>query len=138
MRDKRCLPLCQTSFIYSFCLSLRGPKLSSFSISEKLIMAFRGVLSSWDILAKNRLLVRLAISATSFARRVSFRLLSNLSLISQLKINKIFQTDHAKTILQIARNTCIGIRNKFKKDVTFITEAGKKSAFDAIIPLNIP
>ena len=59
------------SFRYSSCLSLSSPNMRSASTSENPMMAFSGVRSSWDMLARNSDLWRLAAS--------SWRLLSAIS-----------------------------------------------------------
>ena len=57
---------------YSACLSLSSPNIRSSSASEKPMTAFSGVRSSWDILARNSLLWRLAISSSSVRARSSW------------------------------------------------------------------
>ena len=59
------------SFRYSSCFSFSSPNIRSVSTSEKPMMAFSGVRSSWDMLARNSDLCRLAAS--------SWRLLSSIS-----------------------------------------------------------
>jgi hypothetical protein len=59
------------SFRYSACFSLSSPNIRSVRTSEKPMMAFRGVRSSCDMLARNSDLWRLAAS--------SCRLLSSIS-----------------------------------------------------------
>src|SRR5437867_2377921 len=49
---------------YSSCLSLMSPNIRSSSTSENPITAFSGVRSSWDMLARNSDLCRLAISSS--------------------------------------------------------------------------
>ena len=60
-------PLTSTLLMYLVCFSFSSPKVWSHRISEKPIMALRGVRSSWLILARNSLLVRVAVSAASLA-----------------------------------------------------------------------
>src|SRR5713101_7540365 len=48
------------SFRYSSCFSFSSPNMRSVSTSEKPMMAFNGVRSSWDMLARNSDLCRLA------------------------------------------------------------------------------
>ena len=59
------------SFRYSSCFSFSSPNIRSSSTSEKPMIAFSGVRSSWDMLARNSDLCRLATS--------SWRLLSAIS-----------------------------------------------------------
>ena len=59
------------SLRYSACLSLSSPNIRSISTSEKPMIAFSGVRSSCDMLARNSDLCRLAAS--------SWRLLSSIS-----------------------------------------------------------
>src|SRR5262245_35421744 len=61
------------SFEYSSCFSLRSPNMRSDSTSEKPMMAFRGVRSSWDMLARNSDLWRLAASRWRFAASSSLK-----------------------------------------------------------------
>jgi len=42
-----------TLLTYCFCFAFSGPKVSSNSTSEKPLIELSGVLSSYDILAKN-------------------------------------------------------------------------------------
>ena len=71
MSDSRCRPDSRMSARYSACLSLISPNMRSASTSEKPMIALSGVRSSCDMLARNSLLCRLAIS--------SCRLLSSIS-----------------------------------------------------------
>ena len=59
------------SFRYSSCFSLSSPNIRSDSTSEKPMIAFSGVRSSWDMFARNSDLCWLATS--------SCRLLSSIS-----------------------------------------------------------
>ena len=54
------------------CLSLSSPKLPSSNRSEKPMTEFRGVRSSWLMVARNSLLVLFAASALIFASISSF------------------------------------------------------------------
>jgi hypothetical protein len=71
IRESRCLPEDRMSCSYSACFSFTSPNIRSASTSEKPRIAFSGVRSSWDMLARNSDLWRLAAS--------SFRLLSAIS-----------------------------------------------------------
>ena len=51
------------SSTYSACLALSSPKKRAWSASEKPMMAFSGVRSSWDIADRNSDLWRLAASS---------------------------------------------------------------------------
>ena len=62
IRLSRYLPLLRTSSRYSSCLAFTSPNILSSSTSENPMMALRGVRSSWDMLARNSDLWRLAIS----------------------------------------------------------------------------
>ena len=50
------------SSVYSACFSFSSPNRRSPKTSEKPMMAFNGVRSSWDMLARNSDLCRLAAS----------------------------------------------------------------------------
>ena len=50
---------------YSACFSFTGPTISSRSTSEKPMIAFSGVRSSCDMLARNSDLCRLASSSSA-------------------------------------------------------------------------
>ena len=56
---------------YSACFSFTGPNISSRSTCEKPRMAFSGVRSSCDMLARNSDLWRLAASSSVYRRRSS-------------------------------------------------------------------
>src|SRR5215470_9035328 len=51
------------SLRYSSCFSFSSPNMRSVRTSEKPMIAFSGVRSSWDILARNSLLCWLATSS---------------------------------------------------------------------------
>ena len=63
MSASRCRPDSWMSLTYSACLSLMSPNIRSPSTSENPMMAFSGVRSSCDMLARNSLLCLLAISS---------------------------------------------------------------------------
>src|SRR5262245_8269524 len=71
MRDSRCWPEAWMSFRYSACLSLSSPNSRSFSTSEKPMTALSGVRSSWDMLARNSDLCRLAASSWALLSAIS-------------------------------------------------------------------
>ena len=71
IRERRCRPEDRMSWRYSACFSFTSPNIRSASTSEKPMIAFSGVRSSWDMLARNSDLWRLAAS--------SCRLLSSIS-----------------------------------------------------------
>ena len=50
---------------YSICFTLSSPNMRSRSTSEKPITAFNGVRSSCDMLARNSLLWRFALSSSA-------------------------------------------------------------------------
>src|SRR5437016_12120867 len=59
------------SFRYSSCFSLSSPNMRSVSTSEKPMMAFSGVRSSCDMLARNSDLWRLAASSWALLSAIS-------------------------------------------------------------------
>src|SRR5262245_35131525 len=63
IRERRCRPEDRISWRYSACFSLTSPNIRSASTSENPRIAFSGVLSSWDMLARNSDLWRLAASS---------------------------------------------------------------------------
>ncbi|MCH7892591.1 MAG: 16S rRNA (cytosine(1402)-N(4))-methyltransferase [Gemmatimonadetes bacterium] len=65
MRLRRWAPLSWMSLTYSVCFSFSGPNRPSARSSDAPRTALRGVRSSWDRLARNSLLLRLAASAVS-------------------------------------------------------------------------
>src|SRR4029450_1396278 len=67
IRDKRCCPEAWMSFEYSSCFSFSSPNIRSPRTSEKPMMAFSGVRSSCDMLAKNSDLCWLATASSRFA-----------------------------------------------------------------------
>ncbi len=71
MSERRCRPDSRMSCRYSVCFSLMSPNIPWASTSENPMMALSGVRSSWDMLARNSDLCRLAAS--------SWRLLSAIS-----------------------------------------------------------
>ncbi len=66
MSWSRWRPLVRMLLLYLSWRSFRSPKVLSERISEKPMMALRGVRNSWLMLARNWLLARLADSAASF------------------------------------------------------------------------
>ena len=71
MRESRWRPEERMSSVYSACFSFSSPNILSPKTSEKPMMALSGVRSSWDMLARNSDLCRLAASI--------WRLLSSIS-----------------------------------------------------------
>src|SRR5215475_13291464 len=71
IRERRWRPEERMSSVYSACFSLSSPNILSPKTSEKPMIALSGVLSSWDMLARNSDLCRLAASI--------WRLLSSIS-----------------------------------------------------------
>ena len=71
IRDRRCCPEVSMSPVYSACFSFNSPNSLSCKTSEKPMIAFSGVRSSCDMLARNSDLCRLAASIC--------RLLSSIS-----------------------------------------------------------
>src|SRR5216683_5516496 len=71
--DRRCWPEAYMSLRYSSCLSLRAPNMRWSSTSEKPITAFSGVRSSWDMLARNSDLWRLAASSCRLLSAISWK-----------------------------------------------------------------
>jgi len=65
MSESRWRPDERMSCTYSACLSLSSPNMRSWSTSENPMMALSGVRSSWDMLARNSDLCRLAASISS-------------------------------------------------------------------------
>src|SRR6266511_6483133 len=63
MRDRRCRPDSRMSWRYSVCFSLMSPNFPANRTSENPMMAFSGVRSSCDMLARNSDLWRLAASS---------------------------------------------------------------------------
>ena len=59
------------SFRYSSCFSFSSPNIRSDSTSEKPMMAFSGVRSSWDMLARNSDLCWLAASSCRLFSSIS-------------------------------------------------------------------
>ena len=68
MSDSRCRPDSRMSPRYSACLSLISPNIRSERTSEKPMIALSGVRSSCDMLARNSLLCRLAVSSCAALR----------------------------------------------------------------------
>ena len=62
MRDNRWRPDVRISSVYSACFSFSSPNSLSPRTSEKPMIALSGVRSSWDMLARNSDLCRLAAS----------------------------------------------------------------------------
>ena len=69
---------------YSACFSFTGPTISSRSTCEKPMIAFSGVRSSWDMLARNSDLCRLASSSSAYTLRSSSFIRLTLVASSQL------------------------------------------------------
>ena len=69
--DSRCLPASSTSSTYASCRSFSSPNICSCSTSEKPMIAFSGVRSSCDMLARNSDLCRLAVSSSRYSRSSS-------------------------------------------------------------------
>ena len=64
MRESRCRPEERMSWTYSACLAFSSPNMRSPRTSEKPMIAFSGVRSSWDMFARNSDLWRLAASSS--------------------------------------------------------------------------
>ena len=64
MRMRSCLPLVKISSRHCCCSSFMSPVMPSSMSSEKPMMEFNGVRSSWDMLAMNSDLCRLAFSSS--------------------------------------------------------------------------
>ena len=64
--DSRCWPLVKMSPVSSCWVSLIWPIRPSLSASEKPMMAFSGVRSSCDMVARNSDFMRLACSSSTF------------------------------------------------------------------------
>ena len=71
IRERRCRPEDRMSWRYSACFSFTSPNIRSASTSEKPRIAFSGVRSSWDMLARNSDLWRLAASSCRLLSAIS-------------------------------------------------------------------
>ena len=71
IRERRCRPEDRMSCRYSACFSFTSPNIRSASTSEKPRIAFSGVRSSWDMLARNSDLWRLAASSCRLLSAIS-------------------------------------------------------------------
>ncbi len=82
MSCSRCLPLVRMFFAYFDCFSLRAPNVSSCRISEKPMIEFSGVRSSWLMFARNSDFVLLAVASSCDVISSSSRWFLSLAAIS--------------------------------------------------------
>jgi len=135
IRLKRCLPLVLMLSTYFFCFSFNGPKYWSCITSAKPIMAFRGVLNSWDILARKSDFARLAASAWTLACSSSRFCSKNRLIMRMISPNSVlsFSSRLAPSVLSFFRAPDINCKGTLTQRVNKTIKMNKNAPRNAVI-----